>query len=119
MPATERPDLSVLLQRLADALLKLVGERLELARVEARAEAKRLALPAAALIAGGLVATVGALLFALALVDALRPLLPSRALRLVTVGSPLLALGIVATRLALGRISPAPAPPTVVRRIDD
>lgn len=92
MPS-ERNDMTALFQRLADTLVRLCGDRIELARVELRDEAERLLRVAAALLLGAAAAGVGLVLIALAATDALTPLVASRPARLMLVGGPLLVWG--------------------------
>lgn len=89
----ERNDMTALFQRLADTLVRLCGDRIELARCELRDEAERLLRVAAALLLGAAAAGVGLVLIALAATDALAPLLASRPARLMLVGGPLLGWG--------------------------
>ena len=90
MPAT---DLTSLFQRLADTLVHLFSERIDLARVEVREEADRIMRILATLLIGAVAAAVGLVMLALAMTDVLLPFIHSRAGRLFLVGAPLLSAG--------------------------
>src|SRR5438552_3983024 len=92
MPA-ERQDVPALLQRLAEVLMRLLGERLELARIETRSEVARLLTGLRSALGGALAALVGLTLVALAAVESLRPLIASLGVRLLAVGAPLMLFG--------------------------
>ena len=98
--AAERTDMTALFQRLADTLVRLCGDRIELARCELRDEAERLLRVAAVLLLGAAAAAVGLVMLALAATDVLTPLVASRPARLILVGGPLVAWG--AWRLVRG-----------------
>jgi hypothetical protein len=89
----ERRDLWSLLQRLVELGVRLVNERLELAEAQLRHRAAELRRRAAPVLAGAFALAIGAALGALAAVDALAPLVPSRPLRLVLVAVPFVAVG--------------------------
>jgi hypothetical protein len=90
-----RPDLLTLVARLVDLSTRLFSERLELARGELSQGARQAGRRAAWGIGGGLLVAVATGLFAAASVEALAPLVRSRALRLCLVAAPLLCAGVV------------------------
>jgi hypothetical protein len=90
-----RPDLLSLLQRLVELTVRLVSGRIELASAQVRRGSARAARAAV----GALLVTVGAIWIAAAAVDALAPLVASRALRELIVAAPFVVAGaIVLTR---------------------
>jgi hypothetical protein len=84
-----RGELISLLQRLVELLTRLFNERMELARGELHEGARR----AVWVFAGGLFAAMGLAFFGAAAVEALAPLVRSRALRLCLVALPLFGAG--------------------------
>lgn len=86
-------DLTTLFQRLADSLVRLFSERVDLARVEIREEVERLVRLLAKLLLGAVAAAVGLVMLALAMTDVLLPFVHSRAGRLFLIGAPLLGFG--------------------------
>jgi uncharacterized membrane protein YqjE len=101
----ERPDLPALFQRLADALVRLAGERFDLARVELREDLGRILGQVGELLLGAVAAGVGTVLLAVAATDALAPWVASRAVRLALVGSPLTLYGVLRVRAAAARLT--------------
>jgi uncharacterized membrane protein YqjE len=93
-------DFVTLLQRLVELVVRLVGGRIELAGAQIRDGAARAARVAAFALAGALLAAVALALLALAAVDALAPLVTSRALRFLIVAAPLVAGALVLVRAA-------------------
>jgi hypothetical protein len=93
-----------LLQRVVDLLVKLIGDKIELATGQVRAGAEAAGRRAAVGLVGGLIATVGLMLLALAGVEALGALVSNRALRLLIVATPLLVAGVtLGVRVRPGR----------------
>src|SRR5256885_3901094 len=122
MPAA---DLTTLFHRLADTLVRLFSDRIDLARVELREEAERLVAVLARLLLGAVAAAVGLVMLSLALTDVLLPFVHSRAGRLLLVGVPLLgggSLHLVRVARALPR-RPAPPPespdPAILAQLDE
>jgi hypothetical protein len=108
--ATDRSNIVTLLQRVVDLLVRLIGDKIELTARQLRGSAEELGQRATVGIAGALAIAVGAALVALAAAEALAPLLPSRAARLLVVAAPFLIAGAVALRRARssqGRIAGA------------
>jgi uncharacterized membrane protein YqjE len=86
-------DLPTLLQRLAGDVVKLLGRRLDLARVELREDLGRVLVVAAGLLLGVVAAGIGLVMVAIAATDLLRPLVRSREARMLLVGLPLVVAG--------------------------
>jgi uncharacterized membrane protein YqjE len=82
-----------LLQRVVDLLVQLIGNKIELASTEVRDTAQDVGRRAIYGAVGALLATIAVMLLALAAVEALAPLVTSRALRLVLVATPFLVGG--------------------------
>lgn len=104
--ALDRGDLVALFQRLAETLVRLGSERMDLARLELRDEAERLLGLAARILFGATAAAVGLVMMALAATELLGPLVASPAARLLLVGAPLCAAGTAHVAMiarALGR----------------
>jgi hypothetical protein len=99
------PDRNIvaLLQRVVDLLVQLIGNKIELAGAEVRTGAREVGRRAVLGATGGLLATVGVTLLALAAVDALAPLVGSRALRLTLVAAPFLVAGVLFAARARSR----------------
>ena len=85
--------MAAVLQRIADTLLRLLSDRVDLLRIETREELDRLLAVGARLLLCAAACAVGLVLTALAFTDLLAPLIPSRPLRLLLVGLPLLGGG--------------------------
>jgi hypothetical protein len=98
----ERPDLPARLQRLAAAMLRLFGERLDQARASLKEDMERVAALAAAMLVGALAAVMGLAMIAIAATELLAPWVQSRPARLILVGGPLALAGALRTR-AIGR----------------
>lgn len=95
-----RPDLFSILQRVAELVVRLVTQRLELAETHVRDGASRVGRASTLGLAGGLLTLVGVLLVADAAVEAIAPWVASRAVRLLTVAAPFLLAGVTATASA-------------------
>lgn len=93
MARDDRPHLIELVQRVVDLVVKLIGARIELATTQLQDGARLVGRTATLALVGALVLTVGAVLLSLALVEALQPLVASRAWRLLLVAAPLLLIG--------------------------
>lgn len=125
----ERADLTTLFQRLADTLVRLFTERVDLARVELREETERILSILSRLLLGAAAAAVGLVMLALAATDLLLPFVHSRAARLLLVGAPLLTAGalqllrtarVLAGHAPRGGAPPAPeADPEILAQLDD
>jgi hypothetical protein len=89
----ERANIVDLLQRVVDLLVKLIGGKIELATSQVRETADSVSRRVIRGAAGALIATIGVTLLALAAVEALAPLIESRALRLLLIGAPLVGAG--------------------------
>ena len=102
--AWDRGDLHSLFQRLAETLVRIGSERMDLARLELREEAERLIVVAARILLGAIAAAVGLVMISLAATQLLGPLVSSPAARLLLVGAPLLAAGTVHVTLIARRL---------------
>ena len=91
--STERNDVAVVLHRIADTVLRLLSDRIDLAKVEAREEVDRALALGARLLLAAAVAAVGVVMVSIAATEMLAPLIASRGARLLVVGGPLLGLG--------------------------
>lgn len=86
-------DFVSLVQRLLDLLSKLFTERVELAKNELQAGARRASRRAALAFAGGLFFAVGIAFAGAAAAEALAPLIHNLALRLLLIALPLVMVG--------------------------
>jgi hypothetical protein len=88
-----RPDLLALVQRLVELSVRLVTERLEAAQRQLTDGARTASRRALYALVAALAFTLAAALLAAAAAEALAPLVASRALRLLLVSVPFVALG--------------------------
>src|SRR5262249_9580276 len=107
-------------QRIADTVLRLVTDRVDLARMEAREEIDRALALGARLLLFGAACAVGLVMIALAATELLAPLMATRGLRLLVVGAPLCGAGAWGVLALAGSLRPAetlPCPPDLTDEI--